>query len=81
MTLQIEDVDQLLELPDLTQERLQIIAREALLVRLYDLGVISSGKGAELLHVSRREFLNLFGLYGTSEFDQDMDLESEVLRG
>ncbi|MEO7909129.1 MAG: UPF0175 family protein [Roseiflexaceae bacterium] len=81
MTLHIDDVDELLTLPNLSQERLEIIAREALLVRLYELTLISSGKAAEILHTSRREFLDLLGRYGVSEFDEDMDLAAEVRRG
>jgi predicted HTH domain antitoxin len=81
MTLHIDDVDELLNMPDLSQERLEIIAREALLVRLYELALISSGKAAEMLHTSRREFLDLLGQYGVSEYDEHMDLEAEVRRG
>jgi hypothetical protein len=31
--------------------------------------------------VSRREFLELLGRYGVSEFDDDIDLETELQRG
>jgi predicted HTH domain antitoxin len=59
---------------------LEHLAREALMVRLYDLGEISSGKAAEILGISRREFLDVLGRYNVSEFDQNMDLEAEARR-
>ena len=37
--------------------------REALVVRLYDLGKLSSGQAARLLGLSRWEFLDLLGRY------------------
>ena len=57
--LQIEYPEELLDQIGQTKEALEALAREALLVRLYDLGTISSGKAAALLGISRREFLDL----------------------
>ena len=57
------------------------IAQEAFLVRLYQLGHISSGRAAEALHQSRREFLDLLGEYGVSLFDEEIDVEAEARRG
>ncbi|MBK3332635.1 UPF0175 family protein [Persephonella atlantica] len=37
--------------------------KTAALVKLYELGKISSGKAAKLLGISRIEFLNLLGKY------------------
>jgi predicted HTH domain antitoxin len=72
-----------IELPDelvaaLGAEKAQSLAREALLVKLYDLGEISSGRGAEILGISRRAFLDLLGRYNVSEFDDTMNLEEEL---
>jgi predicted HTH domain antitoxin len=54
------------------------LAREALLVRLYDLGEVSSGRAAEILGISRRAFLDLLGQYGVSVFAAEHDLEADV---
>lgn len=55
--------------------------REAALVKLYDLGRLSSGKAARILGISRREFLELLGRYGISEFDDTMDVVAEARIG
>lgn len=72
-----------IELPDdlvraVGVEQAQSLAREALLVRLYELGDISSGRAAQLLDVSRRGFLDLLGRYNVSLFDDTMNLEEEL---
>lgn len=79
--LQIEYPEELLNQADQTREALEDLAREALLVRLYDLGKISSGRAAELLNISRREFLDLLSRYGVSQFDDSVDLEAEARHG
>lgn len=61
-------------------ERLEHLAREALLVRLYDLGELSSGQAATLLGITRREFLDLLGTYHVSVCDDDVDLTVELQR-
>ena len=76
--LQIEYPEELLDQADQTKEALEDLAREALLVRLYDLGKISSGRAAELLSISRREFLDLLGRYNISCFDETMDVVAEA---
>jgi predicted HTH domain antitoxin len=55
--------------------------REAALVKLYDRGRLSSGKAAELLGISRREFLELLGQHGVSYFDETMDVAAEARIG
>lgn len=77
-TLQIEYPEDLLALEELTKDDLARIAREAFVVRLYDLGKISSGRGAELLHTTRWAFLDLLGHYNVSVFDETTDLEAEA---
>jgi len=79
--LQIEYPAELLDQLGQTKETMEALAHEALLVRLYDLAMISSGKAAELLGISRREFLDVLGRYGVSEFDDAIDLEAEARRG
>ena len=59
---------------------LQRRAREALMVKLYDLGRLSSGQAATLLGVSRRAFLGILSRHGVSEFDDELDLEEDARR-
>ena len=66
--LQIELPDELLAA--VGEDKARSLALEALLVRLYDLGQVSSGCAAELLGISRRAFLDLLGSYGVSEFGE-----------
>jgi predicted HTH domain antitoxin len=71
-----------LDLPDdlvttLTATDVQAV-REAAVVKLYDLGRISTGKAARLLGISRRAFLDLLSQYGVSEFDTTMDVAAEA---
>jgi predicted HTH domain antitoxin len=78
-----------LEIPDelicqglgLRHEEVARLAREALLVRLYALGRVSSGRCSELLNLSRRQFLDLAGEYGVSIFADPDDLNAEAARG
>jgi predicted HTH domain antitoxin len=65
-------------LGDKTAAELSVLAREALIVRLYALGELSSGEGAELLGISRREFLDLLGRYNVSIFDETADIGTEA---
>lgn len=69
---------ELLNLSSQPPERLERLAREALLVRLYDLGELSSGQAAALLGITRREFLDLLSAYHVSVFDEEADLAAEL---
>ena len=66
-----------LDFPDALAEKdgeeLADLAREALVVRLYALGELTSGEGAELLGLARRDFLDLQGKYNVSLFDETAD--------
>ena len=79
--IQINCPEELLTQPEQTQAGLERLAQEAFLVRLYELGQISSGRAAEILQVSRREFLDLLGQYEVSIFDEHADLEAEARCG
>ncbi|HEX6818170.1 MAG TPA: UPF0175 family protein [Ktedonobacterales bacterium] len=68
LTVEIPDA-----LGDKDAQELAALAREALVVRLYALGDLSSGEGAQALGISRREFLYLLGRYNVSIFDDTMD--------
>lgn len=63
---------------DKNQQQLEALAFEALVVRLYALGELASGEGARLLHLTRREFLDLLNQYNVSPFDQEMDFQKEA---
>ncbi len=76
LTIQVPD-----NLASKDKHQLEMLAREALVVRLFDLGELSSGEGAELLGIPRREFLDLVGRYGVSIFDDTMDLQREASYG
>lgn len=80
-TVHLDLPDDILALPNQTPERLRALAREALIVRLYDQGVITSGWAAQALGLSRREFLDLLGAYRVSEFDESMDIAAEARHG
>jgi len=60
---------------------LETLGREALLVRLYALGVLTSGEGAHFHGISRREFLDLLDAYHVSIFDEAVDLQHEAELG
>ncbi len=79
--LEIDCPDELLTPAGQTRAVLAQVAQEAFLVRLYQLGEISSGRAAEILHVSRRAFLDVLGRYGVGVFDEQVDLEVEADRG
>ncbi len=78
LTLSVEVPD---ALASRDKQQLEALAREALIVRLYDLGELSSGEGSALLGISRREFLDLVGEYGVSIFDDTMDVRQEANYG
>jgi predicted HTH domain antitoxin len=48
------------------------------LVKLYDLGKVSSGLAAEALGVSRLAFLDTLARYRVSYFADERELESDV---
>ncbi len=47
------------------------------LVKLYELGKISSGFASKLLKISRVDFLELLGKYNVSYFDNGLESELE----
>ena len=57
---------------------LNAMALEALMIRLYALGNLTSSEGAHFLGISRREFLDLLGMYHVSIFDESADLSNEA---
>ncbi len=78
--LRIDYPAELLTLADVSPETLAALAREALVVRLYDLGKLSSGQAARLLGLTRWQFLDLLGRYNVSLFDDTADVAAEARR-
>jgi predicted HTH domain antitoxin len=68
-------------LTEKNQQQLESLAFEALVVRLYALGELSSGEGAKLLALTRREFLDLLNHYNVSLFDDEIDFKKEANHG
>jgi predicted HTH domain antitoxin len=74
--LQLKIPDELLAAKSKAQ--LEALAQEALLVKLFQQGEVSSGYAAEALGISRRAFLDLLGQYGVSMFADDTDVAAEA---
>ncbi len=53
--------------------------RKISLIKLYELGKISSGFAARLMNISRIDFIELLGLYNVSVFPENLvqDLDSD----
>ena len=71
----------MLTLAGASPETLGALAREALVVRLYDLGKLSSGQAARVLGLTRWEFLDLLDRYNVSLYDETADVAAEARRG
>jgi predicted HTH domain antitoxin len=77
--VEIEYPDEALD-GGLDEAQITALAREALYIRLYKQGLLSSGRAAELLGITRWEFLDLLGRYGVSSFDENIDFDEEIRR-
>ncbi len=77
--VQVQVSDELFR--ELGQQQLQSLTQETLLVKLYEMGEISSGWAAETLGIARREFLEILDRYSISSFDEEVDLNVELHRG
>jgi predicted HTH domain antitoxin len=80
-TLRIDYPEELLKQTQHSPTSLETLAREALLVRLYDLGELSSGQAAQWLGLTRQQFLDVLGRYNVSLFDETADLAAEARYG
>lgn len=80
-TLQIDYPEEFLEQTTQTKADLEHLAREALVVRLYDLGKLSSSQAAQFLSITRWAFLDLLARYNVSYFDETMDVAAEAQHG
>ena len=60
------------------KSELAALAQESLLIKLFQQGEISSGCAAQVLGLSRRDFLDLLGQYQVSMFAGDTDIAQEA---
>ena len=59
-----------LQLPDTVDEK---DVKMQLAAHLYDKGIMSSGQAANLVGISKREFIESVGQYGVSIFGESID--------
>ncbi|HKV84748.1 MAG TPA: UPF0175 family protein [Ktedonobacterales bacterium] len=69
--LEIDYPDDILD--GIDEARLRTLAREAFYAKLYEQGLLSSGSAAQLLGITRWDFLDLLGRYGVSYFDEAIE--------
>lgn len=79
--ISIDFPESLAQLLKLDQKEFAKEIKTISVIKLYELGKISSGKAAQLLKVSRVEFLDLLGNYNVSYFSKDLEdsLDSDYL--
>lgn len=79
LTVSLEVPRDLLGALEVPQEQLEARLRELIALELFREGRISSGKGAELLGLSKLGFIQLLAQYGVSYFTESPEeLEAEV---
>jgi len=67
-----------LQLPDTVDEK---DVKMQLAAHLYDKGVMSSGQAADLVGISKREFIETVGHYGVSIFGESIDDLEKIING
>ena len=67
-----------LQLPDTVDEK---DVKMQLAAHLYDKGIMSSGQAAELVGISKREFIETVGRYGVSIFGESIDDLEKIING
>jgi predicted HTH domain antitoxin len=67
-----------LQLPDTVDEK---DVKMQLAAHLYDKGIISSGQAAELVGISKREFIETVGQYGVSIFGESFEDLEKIING
>jgi len=79
LTVRLQFPRDLLGALEVPQERLEARLRELIVLQLFREGRISSGKGAELLGISKLEFIQLLARHGIPYFTEaPEELISEV---
>lgn len=79
-TLEITCPDDIFSLLGYPKESLQHMAQEALFVRLYDEGMLSSYQVARALNITRDEFLQILPRYRVAAKDVATELSTEIQR-
>jgi len=67
-----------LQLPDTVDEK---DVKMQLAAHLYDKGIMSSGQAADLVGISKREFIETVGQYGVSIFGENIDDLEQIING
>ena len=67
-----------LQLPDTVDEK---DVKMQLAAHLYDKGIMSSGQVADLVGISKREFIETVGQYGVSIFGESIDDIEKIING
>jgi len=67
-----------LQLPDSVDEK---DVKMQLAAQLYEKGIMSSGQAAELVGISKREFIETVGQYGVSIFGESIDDLDKIING
>jgi predicted HTH domain antitoxin len=67
-----------LQLPDNVDEK---DVKMQLAAHLYDKGIMSSGQAANLVGISKREFIETVGQYGVSIFGESIDDIEKIING
>ncbi len=65
-----------LQLPDTVDEK---DVKMQLAAHLYDKGIISSGQAADIVGISKREFIETVGQYGVSIFGESIDDLEQII--
>jgi predicted HTH domain antitoxin len=67
-----------LQLPDTVDEK---DVKMQLAAHLYDRGIMSSGQAANLIGITKREFIETVGQYGVSIFGESIDDLEKIING
>jgi predicted HTH domain antitoxin len=66
------------KIPDSVDE---VDVKMQLAAHLFEKGIMSSGQAAELVGISKREFLETVGKYGVSIFGESIEDIEKIIRG
>jgi predicted HTH domain antitoxin len=66
------------QIPDSVDEK---AVKMQLAAHLYDKGIMSSGQAADLVGITKREFIETIGQYGVSIFGETMDDLEKIING
>jgi predicted HTH domain antitoxin len=67
-----------LQIPDKVDEK---DVKMQLAAQLFEKGIMSSGQAAELVGISKREFIETVGQYGVSIFGESIEDLEEIING